>query len=61
MIEEYLAAFAKHYPHHSVKVKPVRGKRHGDETRFAVYINGERGDITLSQDDIRSAIRMFNR
>jgi hypothetical protein len=53
-----LAAFKANYPMHDVKIKPrkVRG-----EIRYAVAINGDSGDLLLSEQDIRSATRMFNR
>lgn len=60
MIHAYIEGFKRHYPHHEVKVKPVRDKRY-PEPRYRVFINGEGGDITLSADDMRFATRMFNR
>jgi len=61
LIQAYMEGFLRNYPHHDVKVRPMRGRKHGDEPRYSVIINGDRGDISLSEDDLRSATRAFNR
>ena len=61
MIEAYKEAFSRNYPHHDVKVRPRRGRKHGDEIKYAVIINGDSGDMLLSADDLRSSTRDFNR
>lgn len=58
LISRYLEAFAKHYPAKNVKVKP---KRLRGDLKFQVVIDGDAGDMLLSEDDIRAAVRMFNR
>jgi hypothetical protein len=58
IIAQYLEAFGQHYPAMQVQVKP---KRVRGDLKFAVLINGDAGDLLLSEDDLRSAIRMFNR
>lgn len=60
MIAEYVEAFNRCYPHHHVKVKPVR-KHRDPEVQYRVFINGDGGEHTLTADDIKSATRMFNR
>jgi hypothetical protein len=57
-IDAYKEAFSRNYPHHTCKVTPrrVRG-----ELRYAIIINGDKGDLLLSEEDVRSATRDFNR
>lgn len=61
MLQQYIEAFNRCYPHKTVDVVPVRSKKHGEPPKYAAIINNNRGDILLSEDDIRSATRMFNR
>lgn len=58
LLQEYRDCFLKHYPAKNVRVLPrkVRG-----EIKFAVEIDGDKGDLLFSESDLRSAIRMFNR
>ena len=58
MIADYIEAFQSIYPGHTVEVKPkkVRG-----EIRFQVIVDGDRGDITLSESDVKEATRAFKR
>ncbi len=58
MIQEYKEAFLRCYPHKTVEVKPrkVRG-----ELRFSVVINGDRGDLLLTEEQVGEATRAFNR
>jgi hypothetical protein len=58
MIQAYIEGFKKHYPSHNVEVK---SKRQRGEWRFAVIINGDKGDVLLSEADMREATRMFNK
>lgn len=59
MLEEYLELFSKHYPAYNVEMKS-RLDRDGN-LRFRVFINGDDGGMSLSEDDVRFAIRMFKR
>lgn len=58
LMQEYVAAFNRCYPHKMVELKPtkIRG-----EVRFRVVIDQDAGDLTLSENDLRDAVRMFNR
>lgn len=58
IIQAYKEQFLKHYPAKNVRVLP-RKTREG--IRFAVEIDGDKGDILLSENDMRDAIRMFTR
>ncbi len=58
VIQAYIQAFGRCYPHHSLKVKP---KKMRGELKFAVVINEDRGDLLLSEEDLRSSTRDFNR
>lgn len=58
MIAEYVEGFNRHYPQKTCKLKP---KRVRGEVRFQVIIDGDAGDITLSETDVREATRAFNR
>lgn len=58
MIQEYIEAFGRHYPQKRCEIKP---KRIRGELRYRVFIDGDAGDITLSEADMREATRMFNR
>lgn len=57
-IQAYLEAFHKHYPAKDVRVKH---KRHNGEWRYAVIIDGDKGDMLLSETDLREATRAFNK
>lgn len=56
---EYKQAFNRCYPQKRVSIK-IRGGRNG-ETQFTVIIDDDAGAKTLTEDDMRFAIRMFNR
>lgn len=58
-ITEYKESFKSAYPHHEVRVKPK--KQRDGTVKYAVIINQEAGDITLSESDMRYATRLFNR
>jgi hypothetical protein len=59
MIAEYIEGFQRCYPGKQVELKPKK-TREGD-IRFRVLINREPGDILLSEGDVKSATRLFNR
>jgi hypothetical protein len=60
MIAEYIAAFNRCYPHKTVEIKPIQGKKPNDPLKYSVIIDQQRGDILLSEDDLRYATRLFN-
>lgn len=56
---EYIAAFGRCYPHKTIELK---AKKMGPgDWRTRVIIDGDPGDVILTDDDMREAIRMFNR
>lgn len=59
MIAAYMAAFLSCYPHKSIDVREKRMK--DGSVMHRVLINGEGGDILLSEDDLRYATRLFKR
>lgn len=59
-VASYIEAFNKHYPAKHIEVKPRKADLLGQQ-RFAVLIDGDAGDITLTESDMRSATRMFQR
>jgi hypothetical protein len=59
LISEYKQAFSRCYPHLHVA---VRLKRVGPgDFKHRVIIQGDPGDILLTDEDLRSAIRLFMR
>lgn len=58
LVQEYTDAFTKHYPQSKLEVKPVRVR--GGGMGFRIGINGDFGDLTLTEADMRDAIRKFN-
>jgi hypothetical protein len=56
-IEAYIQGFKKHYPEKEVLVK---SKRHNGNWCYRVVINGDAGDLLLTEQDMRDATRMFN-
>jgi hypothetical protein len=58
VIPEYIEAFNRCYPQKKCEIKP---KRVRGQVEFRVIIDGDDGGVTLSNDDLREATRMFNR
>lgn len=57
---EYVEAFTKCYPQKRCEVKNAYNKQ-GMHIGYRVGINGDFGDRILSEQDMREAIRVFNR
>lgn len=58
MVQEYIEAFSRCYPMHRVELIPTHGK---NGPGYWVYINNDRGERPLSDAELRSAIRDFER
>lgn len=58
--QEYVAAFTTAYPQKKVEVLR-KFNRQGQLRGFQVSIDGDKGDMLLSVDDMRFAIRNFRR
>lgn len=56
----YIDAFTKCYPQHRCEVKR-RFNKQGQFIGFAVGINGDFGNMILTTDDMRAAVRNFQR
>lgn len=59
VLQQYIEEFQKHYPKHQVLLATVRRK--GQPTGYKVYINGDAGDMVLTEADLREAVRNFQR
>ena len=57
-IDAYKQAFTRCYPEKNLEIKPRRVRQ---EMRYQVVINQDKGDLLLSESDMRSATRDFNR
>jgi hypothetical protein len=57
-IQAYMDGFSTCYPHKKIEVK-VKRQRNGDPPRYQVVIDSDRGDMTLSEEQMRSATRGF--
>ncbi len=53
-INAYIAAFQSTYPQKKVDIRPAQ---HGN---YRVVINGDAGDIVLSEFDMRTSTRFLN-
>lgn len=60
MIQAYIDAASRCYPQKKWDVRPAYNKQ-GRQVGYRVGINGDYGDRILSEDDLRSATRDFNR
>jgi hypothetical protein len=60
MIAEYIEAFQRCYPGRSVELKPKLDNR-TREMRWRVIIDKDPGDILLTEAEVKSATRDFNR
>jgi hypothetical protein len=56
---QYITSFSRCYPHKTITLK---SKKVGPgEWKMRVVIDGDAGDILLTEDDMMDAIRLFNR
>ena len=60
MIQQYIEAFTRCYPEKNVEVRPTFNKQ-GTQIGWRVGINGDFGNLVLSDADIREATRAFMR
>lgn len=60
MIQRYIESFTKCFPQKKCEVKPAYNKQ-GVQIGYRVAINGDWGDLVLSETDMREAIVSFNR
>lgn len=60
MIQQYIDSFTKCYPQKKCEVHRAYNKQ-GVAIGYRVAINGDRGDLVLSETDMREAIKAFNR
>lgn len=60
MIQQYIDSFTKCYPQKKCEVKPAYN-RQGMQIGYRVAINGDWGDLVLSESDMHNAIVSFNR
>ncbi len=58
--QQYMAAFSATYPQKTVAVRR-RFNKQGQFVGFQVAIDGDWGDMILTTNDMREAIRNFNR
>lgn len=62
MIDSYINAFQRCYPHHHVQVKPVNKKIDGKPTiLFRVIVNNDPGDRLFEGRELVDATKLFNR
>lgn len=54
----YVEAFKRCYPQKTIELKP---KKVQGEYRWQVIINSEKGELLLTDEDLQSATRLFNR
>ena len=59
LLQEYRASFERAYPQTKLDIR-IKTRR-GQAPKFRVGINGDFGDIELSESDMREAVRNFNR
>jgi len=59
MIDAYISAFKHRYPQKQVKVSSFWDQK-AHTLYFWVYIDGNRGDRPLSEQELMDATRMFN-
>lgn len=60
MIQQYIDSITKCYPQKKCEVKPAYNKQ-GFQIGYRVAINGDWGDLVLTDTDMRVAIAAFNR
>ena len=60
MINAYISAFNRAYPQKKCDVKPAFNKQH-EQIGWRVAIDGDYGNMILSNDDMRVAISNFLR
>jgi hypothetical protein len=58
LVAEYIESFGRCYPHKKVEIK---GKMKNGELLYRIIIDKDPGDILLNGEDMRVAIRGFNR
>lgn len=58
--EAYLNAFSGHYPAKKVELKPA-GRARGGPPSFYIVIDGDKGNLSFTENDLREATEAFLR